>query len=162
MAYSNWGAFVHKDGERRTDRENVAVFNDDEKDAPSDARIFANILKNRAKYPDGNPPWHEGSQHAVLGDGPVRLVGYMSHPSLYELTDDGEVIDVDLKPYRTRGDDEDYGENTEYKGEYKGYWFAAHEFDGNMLDLELTEPDGATWASRCGYRFGARHMDDPA
>lgn len=45
MAYSNYGAFVYKNGERRKDREDVAVFDDHLKDYPSGARIWVN-------YPD--------------------------------------------------------------------------------------------------------------
>lgn len=158
MAYSNWGAFVHKDGVRRTDREDVAVFNDDEKDSPSGARIFLNILKNRERYPDGNPPWHESSQHAVLGDGPIRLVGYKNYASLYELTDDGEVVDVDLAPFKTGEDDDGY-EQPIHEGKYKGVPFKAVSSNGNMIDLELTEADGASWEARCGMSYGAGHMD---
>jgi hypothetical protein len=157
MAYSNWGAFVHKDNVRRTDREDVAVFNDDEKDAPSGARIFLNIIKNREKYPDGNPPWHAGSQHAVLGDGPIRLVGYKNYASLYELTAEGDVIDVDLAPFQVGEDAGGYGQPT-HEGEYKGAKFTARPFNGNMIDLSLVEADGAVWEARCGMSYGAGHM----
>lgn len=156
MAYSNWGAFVRKDEERRPDREDVAVFNDDEKDLPSGARIFANLVKLREKYPDGNWPSHEISQHAVLGDGPIRLVGYKNNASLYELTDDGVVIYVDLAPFKVADTDDD---EAAYEGEYKGCKFAARGFDGNMIDLLLYEADGSFWTARCGYLYGAGHTD---
>lgn len=157
MAYSNWGAFVHKDGVRRTDREDVAVFNDDEKDHPSAARIYVNIMKNRAKYPDGNPPWHERSHHAVLGDGPIRLAGYKNRPDLCELTDDGDVIAVDLTPYRIAAESDEDDET--FRGEYKGVKFEASQYDMNMVTLKLTEADGSQWESTCGFEYGAGWMD---
>lgn len=159
MAYSNWGAFVHKDGVRRPDREDVAVFNDDEKDYASGARIFANIMKNMEKYPGGNVPWHENSHHAVLGDGPIRLAGYKHYAGLYEMTEDGQVIDVDLAPFKIGKSTDEYEQPT-YQGEYHGVRFTTRPFDGNMIDLELTEADGSRWSSRCGYLYGAGHMED--
>lgn len=159
MAYSNWGAFVHKDGVHREDREDVGVFDADEADIDSGLRIFVNIAKNRERYPDGNPPAHTHSQHAVLGDGPIRLVGYKSYPSLWHAKDDGDVITIELVPYLVRGGEDDYGDDTEYAGTYEGCTFRAYQYDGNMVDLELTEADGSQWAAKCGYLYGAGHMD---
>ena len=35
-------------------------------------------------------------------------------------------------------------------------WLWSFDYDGeNMIDLELTEPDGSKWAARCGYCYGA-------
>lgn len=158
MAYSNWGAFVHKDGERRTDREDVAVFGDDEKDLPSGVRIFANIMANRQKFPDGQVPPHEHSHHAVLGDGPVRLTGYKNSPRLWHVEDDGSVAQVDLTPFRTT--DGDPWDDHTYEGEYAGAHFRANQYDGNMIDLELVEADGAKWTSTCGYCYGAGFEDE--
>ncbi len=158
MAYSNWGAFVHKEGERRTDREDVAVFRDDEKDLPSAVRIFANLMANRQRYPVGETPWYEHSHHAVLGDGPVRLAGYKHLPELWHAQEDGSVVRVDLTPYRTT-EGEEWDDHT-YEGEYSGVRFRANEYDNNMIDLELVEADGSKWKSTCGYCYGAGFEDE--
>lgn len=151
MAYSNWGAWVHKNDVRRTDREDVGVFDDDEKDAPTGARIFMNIIKNREKYPEGGEPWHEHSHHAVLGDGPVRLCGYKNSAELWSMADDGKVVNVDLEQFKKAKDDYD----AIYEGEFEGCKFYAAQYDGNMIRLSLTEADGSQWEATCGYEFGA-------
>lgn len=154
MAYSNWGAFVYVRDQRRTDREDVAVFGDDGGDLPSATRIYFNIIKNREKYPEGGEPWHEHVHHAVLGDGPVRLTGYKHSPELWHLQDDGEVVQVDLAPFKVDGGSEDWDDAT-YEGDYEGVGFRAEQYDGNMVKLALTEADGTQWTSTCGYEFGA-------
>src|SRR5262245_35779302 len=73
MAYSDYGAFVYRDGERRRDKEDVGVYDTDEGALPSGARIFANIIKNRER---GTSEWWQHSQHGVMGDGPVRVACY--------------------------------------------------------------------------------------
>ena len=47
MAYSNWGAWVHRAGEPRHDREDVAVWNDAEADTPAALSIWRNLLRLR-------------------------------------------------------------------------------------------------------------------
>lgn len=67
MAYSDWGAFVYKDGHRRRDREDVAIY-EEGNDLPSNLRIFANIINN-SDFSNRASNCH----HAVLGDGLVRI-----------------------------------------------------------------------------------------
>lgn len=43
MAYSDYGAFTFRNGERRCDKEDVGVYDTDESALPSGMRIFANI-----------------------------------------------------------------------------------------------------------------------
>jgi hypothetical protein len=178
MAYSNWGAFVNKDGKRRQDREDVAVFNDDEKDVPSGARIFANLIKNREKYGEGEEgikatPWHEHSHHAVLGDGPVRLAGYKCHPELYVMNPDGTIETKELPDicYPVEGELH-FGVSYYYDKEkypdaaaeftdllYKDYEIKIRHFDDNKIELYMKEPDGSVWTSTCGFEYGAGWMD---
>lgn len=42
MAYSDYGAFVYLNGERRTDKEDVGVYDTDEASLPAGLRVFAN------------------------------------------------------------------------------------------------------------------------
>lgn len=69
MAYSDYGAFVWLNGERRRDKEDVGVFDADEASLPSGMRIYANLIKNH----DGEHGWWEHSQHGVMGDGNIRV-----------------------------------------------------------------------------------------
>ena len=63
MAYSDYGAFVYLNGKRRTDKEDVGVYDTDEASLPSGIRIFANILK----HPDGCE-WFEQDHPRVCGE----------------------------------------------------------------------------------------------
>lgn len=49
MAYSDYGAFVYLNGERRTDKEDVGVYDTDEGSLPTGLRVYANIMK-RIKF----------------------------------------------------------------------------------------------------------------
>src|SRR5690348_9400504 len=73
MAYSDYGAFTYRNGERRRDKEDVGVYDTDEGDLPSVARIWANLIKNGDR---GTAEWWQHSQHGVMGDGPVRVACY--------------------------------------------------------------------------------------
>jgi hypothetical protein len=86
----------------------------------------------------------------VLGEGDVILCGYKCYPHLFARNASDEVFEVAI------GDPD---ENGFLSGEYDGYKYYASEYDDNMLDLELTEPDGTKWTSTCGYCYGAGHMD---
>lgn len=149
MAYSNWGAFVYKNGERRTDKEDVGVFDTDEKKIPSGMRIFANIIKNQN---NNNDDWYNHSHHAVLGDDIVRLCGYKCEPELY-IVENNKIKSISLP--------ESYEENQQEKGEVivdnKEWIWEFRKFNGNMIDLKLIEPDRTEWTSRCGYCYGAGH-----
>lgn len=46
MAYSDYGAFVYLNGERRTDKEDVGVYDTDEGSLPTGLRVYANIMKH--------------------------------------------------------------------------------------------------------------------
>ncbi len=177
MAYSNWGSFVYKNGERQKDREDVAVFNTDEATYPTGYRIFVNLLKNKEKYgKEGEgreTPWHEHSHHAVLGSGPVRLCAYKCHAELFVMQPDGEVKRIELPDLCSADgeirdaslyyfvDEEKYGK--EKKEQMKlacgSYYYSIRHFDGNMIELTLKEPDGTVWTSKCGYCFGAGWTD---
>lgn len=154
MAYSNWGAFVYRNSERRTDKEDVEVFDTDEAAVPTGYRIFANILKNKDRDDDN---WANHSHHAVLGDGPVRLCcGYKCYPELWHMTDNGPE-QIDLKKFAEFEEDE---EIFDYSGELDGYKFSTLSInDGNRVELRLEEPDGTVWTSICGFEYGAGFMD---
>jgi hypothetical protein len=84
MAYSDYGAFVYLNGERRTDKEDVGVYDTDEGSLPTRLRIYANIMK----HPGGCCEWFEHSHHGVMGDGSVRVGCYkQGWPEVYKWED---------------------------------------------------------------------------
>lgn len=158
MAYSNWGAFVYKNGERRTDKEDVGVFDTDEGSLPTEMRIFVNIYKNQSNK---NDDWSNHSHHAVLGDDIVRFCGYKSNPELWAI--------INEKPERVLLPKIDYdcddawelhdqsGE-LEVDGKVWKWWF--NQYNENMINLKLIEPNGDIWLSTCGYQYGAGFMNE--
>ena len=146
MAYGNWGAFVYRNGERVPTHEDAIPYKEED-----GASGFPFVLLTRA---EGEMPCH-----ATLGQGRMRVCGYKASMLLYF---DGQFMDEQQvrKDYCTpiEVDDDGYlweGDGAEYRGEIEGYRFHARPFGGNMIDLELVEPDGTLWTSRCGYAFGA-------
>jgi len=136
MAYGNWGAFVFCDGERRKDKEDVYAFDVGESNQASQGVDL--------------------SSHAVLGDKEIRLCAYKNYPRLWRFKD-GKVKTVDLKPFLIPEESTEY--NKTYIGEVDGFAFIAHQYDDNMVDLTLVEPDGTKWKSTCGMSYGAGYMD---
>lgn len=53
----------------------------------------------------------------------------------------------------------DYDED-EYSGEIVGHRLQARHLCGNLIDVELIEPDGAVWQARGGYHFGEGFEDE--
>jgi len=152
MAYSNWGAFVFCNGERRKDKEDVGVFDTDEASLPAGGRIFANILKNMENQ---NTDLSARSHHAVLGDKEIRLCGYKNWPELWRFRD-GKAEQIDMDQFIAIRKNE---YENDYEGEIDGFKFSAEQYEGNMIDLWLTEPDGTEWKSTCGMSYGAGYMD---
>lgn len=156
MAYSDYGAFVFKNGERRRDKEDVAAFASDEEtfgtdsaNIPSGARIFAYILNRK----DGANTWLDYIHHGIMGDGPVRVICHKQGlPGIYEATEDG------IKKVEYHPDDIDCYDYEPFEYEYKGYKFkfTAADFHGSPYIAEMTEPDGTHWRCEydCGYGAG--------
>jgi hypothetical protein len=155
MAYSDYGAFVRCNGDRRHDKEDVPVFGDaDVEAAPSGARIFVHILKRRAEGDHERKPW-DGIFHAVLGDGPVRLCGYKYYPVIFAVDDNGpRKIEVDPED----DDDEYWQDGSEASGETDGHKWRV-EMGERITSLWMQCPDGTQWTATLGYLHGAGHDD---
>lgn len=160
MAYSNWGAFVYRDGKRRRDCEDVPVFGDRSAElaAGSAVRIFVNLLKLKEAGRLESSPWWQHAHHAVLGDGAVRLCGYKSYPELWVVRDGApEKVAIDWDPWSPESP-----HGYLQAGQIDGYkWQAEACCDPEAVELLLTEPDGTTWSARSGYCIGAGHDEDP-
>lgn len=90
-----------------------------------------------------------------MGTGRVVASFHKNYP---ELLVDGKPQDTEV--LRTVNDGWDM-EGDEYFLELDGYrWQARHV--GNMLDMQLVEPDGTVWQGRGGYGFGLRFAWDEA
>ena len=151
MAYSDYGAFVYKNGERRRDKEDVALFNSDEEtfgedsaNISSGARIWA-YLYHRGSRED---TWIDHIHHGIMGDNSVRVLCHKQGlPQIYEATEDG----IKEIPYIPEGTDH-FNYNT-VKFEYNGYKFKFTE--GKPYVAEMIEPDGTEWKCEYDYQFGA-------
>ena len=144
MAYSNWGAFVYCNGERRKDKEDVYAFDVDE------------MEKQRQ-----NDQHIDTGSHAVLGDKEIRLCAYKTYPRLWRLRD-GRVEKIDIESFLIGKElsEDDVEVFANYEGEVDGFKFTANRYEeGRMIDLTLTEPDGTGWKSTCGMSYGAGFMD---
>lgn len=157
MAYSDYGAFVYCNGERRRDKEDVALFATDEEtfgesseNIPSGLRIWKSILHN-AKSGRMYPDWAKQIHHGIMGDGNIRVMCHKQGlPIIYEATEDG-ISAVDFGSGNI-----DYCDYYDYKPidfEYKGYKF--HFESGSPYSAEMIEPDGTKWVCNYDYGYGA-------
>lgn len=120
MAYSDYGAFVYLNGERRTDKEDVGVYDTDEGSLPTRLRIYANIMK----HPGGCCEWFEHSHHGVMGDGSVRVGCYkQGWPEVYKWEDGKD------KPTRYTFDDLSRKFGWDDYEEYDDTRYAADKYD---------------------------------
>lgn len=153
MAYSDYGAFVWLNGERREDKEDVATFTSDEEtfgtsseNIPSGARIWVSILKQKE---DGkNVDWANHIHHGILGDGNVRVMCHKQGlPTIYEATEDG------LQEIKYCGEDVDYFEYEPINFEYKGYKFFFERREHYYA--RMITPNGDEWECKYDYGYGA-------
>lgn len=165
MAYSDYGAFVLRNGRRREDKEDVALFATDEEifgtsstEIPSGARIWAALekaLKDKKKR-----DWITDIHHGIMGDGNIRVLCHKQHfPEIYEMLEDDTIQKVDIKSLPEFHDKEEIPDY--YWGkvsfEYKGYKFCFRSGKPNVA--EMTEPDDTHWRCEYDYEFGAGFDD---
>lgn len=151
MAYSDYGAFVYMNGERRTDKEDAPAFASDQEifgvdinSIPSEVRIFASLIK--AKEDDRELSWLEHIHHGICGDGNIRVVCHKQGlPEIYEVIDDSV-----QKVKFCDSDEVDWYEYEPFNFEYKDHHF--HFESGSPYVVEMNEPDGTYW--RCEYDYG--------
>lgn len=168
MAYSDYGAFVYLNGERRTDKEDVGVYDTDEGSLPTRLRIYANIMK----HPGGCCEWFEHSHHGVMGDGSVRVGCYkQGWPEVYKWEDGKD------KPTRYTFDDlsrkfgwddyeeyddtrytaDKYDEEFDFLGWHFHFW--GDNTGGTPKYGATMSRDGETWECDYDCMFGAGFDD---
>lgn len=138
MAYSDYGAFVWCNGERRTDKE--------------DSVAYASLLLPRTN-------WLKNEHHGVMGDGDIRVICHKQGlPEIWERTDD------DFKEVEYFDEDTDFYSYGEIDFEYKGYCFKFKSCnpydDDDHYIAEMTEPNGTFWKCEYDYMFGAGFEDE--
>lgn len=167
MAYSDYGAFVYLNGERRTDKEDVGVYDTDEASMPSGLRVYANIMK----HPDGFKRF-EFPHHGVMGDGSVRVGCYKQRrPEVYEWEDGADEptrYTFDGLSRKFGWDDhEEYGgrryETDEYDREFDfpgwQFHFWGSDFSGAPRYGATMSREGETWECDYDYMSGAGFDD---
>lgn len=165
MAYSDYGAFTYRNGERRRDKEDVGVYDTDEGALPTGVRIFANLAKNMER---GTDEWWQHSQHGVMGDGPVRVACHKQGlPGIYfwpegasgpERHDPQAFTGTPPLPapyaYGHFEVTHDFG-----TGKYQ-FTFTDSEHSGSgHYEATMTEPDGTGWVCVYDYDYGAGLTD---
>lgn len=144
MAYGNWGAFVYKNGNRETSREDNTPYKEDEMES---GYWQAFGMRDEDSLP---------CCHATLGVGDFRLCGYKCYPIIYFK---GERID--MKPYQIGNDAgtdnwDITDPGSELKGELEGNMFEAYYAEEpSRVFLRLVDSQGNKWDSECGYMIGA-------
>lgn len=155
MAYSDYGAFVFKNGDRRRDKEDVALFNSDEEtfgesseNIPSATRIWVYLSKNI-----NNTSYLNYIHHGIMGDGDIRVMCHKTGlPRIYER------IGENINEIKFAPDDTDHWNYPPIDYEYKGYKF---RFDScHPYVAEMTEPDGTYWRCEYDYEYGAGFEDE--
>lgn len=163
MAYSDYGGYAYRNGERVPER--------------SDAVLSPSGIKST---PGAWPGWtieegrNGGSYHVILGDGPI-FVGLYKQSSLTicRCMDEVPLLDCAIELPEgaiwealdeTRYLNEDHFKTTEE--------IARFEVDGHVIEaafriednhyqyVRLTQPDGTVWTGFSGYGVGAGFEDD--
>lgn len=149
MAYSDYGAFVYLNGERRSDKEDAPTFATDKETfgRPIDGigsgmRIWQSLIHNAET---GN---NIRIHHGILGDGDIRVACHKQGlPTIWEITEDG------FKEIEYVGDEVDYFDYDTVEFEYKGHKFM---FESGKPDIAIMiEPNGNKWVCKYGYKYGA-------
>ena len=167
MAYSDYGAFVYLNDKRRTDKEDVGIYDTDEASLPSGLRVYANILKHH-----GDCEWFERSHHGVMGDGSVRVGCYkQGWPEVYVWEDGRDKPNQyafdDLSRKFGWDDYKEYGnkryEPDEYDKEFDFLGWHFHFWGDDCSDTPKYGAsmirDGESWECEYDCEFGAGFDD---
>lgn len=172
MAYSDYGGYAYKNGERVEERSDYTIMPDGTGvGTPGAWRGFAAIAAG-ASHEEVNAIVSRPQHHVVLGDGPI-LVGLHKQTStlIYRSAEELDAIDF-LAPECA-----DAFSSYEYEGKTTRYldsdWSLNSgkpivlNVDGCKIEIlyehtdnyyqyvRLTQPDGAVWTGFAGYGVGA-------
>ena len=160
MAYSDYGGYAYRNGERVEERSDAVLTDEGLKSTPG-------------AWPGFFLPEGRGGQsfHVILGDGPIHIGMYkQSYVSVFNNGEQIELMDLAKSKYpdaiKTWDND---GTPTEYFDEdyFRDSETMSVEIDGHTLEVywliddnyyvyvRLTQPDGNVWTGFSGYGVGA-------
>ena len=167
MAYCDYGAFVYLNGKRRSDKEDIDVYDTDEVCLPTEHHVFVNIMKW-----DSDSKCFEYFYHGVMGDGNVRVGCYKqgwpdiyewedgkNEPTLYTFDDFSRKFGWDdYRAYdNTRYAPDEYDKEFDMLGWHFHFW---GDICGGTPKYGATmSRDGETWKCNYDYMFGAGFDD---
>jgi hypothetical protein len=159
MAYSDYGGYAYKNGERVTDRSDCILSPEGIKSTPG---MWPGWILQEGRS--------GGSHHALMGDGPIFISLYkQSCLRVYRMGEEIDLIPLCKPEWITSWKDE--------KGETHQWLNTDHfkaseeplalEIDGNKITVffrdednhyqyaEMIQPDGSVWHGFSGYGVGA-------
>lgn len=176
MAYSDYGGYAYRNGERVESRSDATIGPDgDVFGSPGIWPGFAAMAAGGREEYEKRKEWPSG--HVVLGDGPIYVVLYkQSSVSIHRWQDSLDTIallkDMPPEAIETWTDKEncthqwlntDYFKNTEkccvFEVDGLKLEVLFREEDNHYQYARLTQPDGVVWTGFSGYGVGAGHED---
>jgi hypothetical protein len=172
MAYSDYGGYAYRNGQRVAERSDATISPDgDVFGSPGMWPGFAAYAAGGKEEYEKRREWPSG--HVVLGDGPIYVVLYkQSYVSIHRGPDglDELVLLKDMTPDAVATWTDKEGKthrwlNTDYFRNSETH--CAFEVDGWLLEVffreednhyqyaKLTQPDGNLWHGWSGYGVGA-------
>jgi hypothetical protein len=160
MAYSDYGGYAYRNGERVTERSDTVL-------------TTGGIKSTPGQWPGWTIPEGRGggAYHALLGDGPIYVGLYKQ--SILTIHRLGEELDP-VPLLRERRDDDHFqynGQNglsscpwqdsdrpcvLEVDGHrVEAFWTTLATEDNHYVYARLTQPDGTVWTGFSGYGVGA-------
>ena len=160
MAYSDYGGYAYRNGQRVIERSDAVLSPDGVKATPG---MWPGWV-----LPEGR---HGGSYHALLGDGPIFVSLYKQSTLMFHrLSDDVFPADVCVtpdvavhsmewggKPYRYIETDDFKRSERPCVFEVDGHRITVYwrEEDNHYQYAEVVQPDGTKWHGWSGYGVGA-------
>lgn len=161
MAYSDYGGYAYRNGEKIIERSDAVLTTDGLKSSPG---IWPGFV-----IPEGRGG---GCYHVIAGDGPVHI-GLFKQSSTYLFVDGKELNIADFVPELHKEAVREYDTGTYVDTDY----FLNREIplifdiEGHKVELfydyadnyyqhlRLTQPDGAVWIAWSGYGVGCGFDD---
>lgn len=148
MAYSDYGGYAHRNGERIVERSDCTITPEgDTFGTPGQYPGFGlaaqgaslEEIREKIEWPNG---------HAVLGDGPIYVVLYKTHARLHR---GPERLDNILSRRDYDADEEKHYESVDGCSVEVTYT----QEDNYYVYAKLTQPNGNVWHGWSGYGVGA-------
>ena len=165
MAYSDYGGYAYRNGERVEDRSDYTIMPDGKGfGTPGSYPGFA-LIAAGASHAQAMEAIRYPHHHAIIGDGPL-FVGLHKQSGLHVYRGANEVDLIPVSPpscfHEWKGEKYFALPEPEYEA-----WPIVIEIDGHKIEavrlhtenyfiyVRLTQPDGTVWTAFSGYGVGA-------